>query len=84
MQRVIELEAELANFERKTLRTITADQKQQIIKLASDFPRLWTASTTTARDRQCMLRLLIKDITVEKGPEPKRLRSSVSLERKMR
>jgi len=84
MQRVIELEAELANFERKTLRTITADQKQQIIKLASDFPRLWTASTTTARDRQRMLRLLIKDITVEKGPEPKRLRSSVSLERKMR
>ena len=77
MQRVIELEAELANFERKTLRTITADQKQQIIKLASDFPRLWTASTTTARDRKRMLRLLIKDITVEKGPEPKRLRLQI-------
>ena len=73
MQRVIDLEAELASFERKTLRTITADQKQQIIQLASDFPRLWTAPTTAARDRKRMLRLLIKDITVIKGPEPKRL-----------
>jgi len=73
MQRVIDLEAELAGFERKTLRTVTADQKQQILGLASDFPRLWTASTTAARDRKRMLRLLIKDITVVKGPEPKRL-----------
>jgi DNA invertase Pin-like site-specific DNA recombinase len=74
MQRVIELEAELASFERQTLRTITADQKQQIFELASDFPKLWTAPTTAARDRKRMLRLLIKDITLEKGPEPKRLR----------
>jgi len=74
MQRVVDLEAELANFERQTLRTVTADQKQQILQLASDFPRLWTASTTTARDRKRMLRLLVKDITVVKGPEPKRLR----------
>ena len=69
--------ASVASFERQTLRTITADQKQQILKLASDFPRLWTAPTTAARDRKRMLRLLIKDITLEKGPEPKRLRLQV-------
>jgi hypothetical protein len=74
MQRLLELEAELANFERQTLRTITADQKQQILQLASDFPRLWTAQTTAARDRKRMLRLLVKDITVTKGQEPKLLR----------
>src|SRR5215468_1882579 len=74
MQRLLELEAELANFERQTLRTITADQKQQILQLASDFPRLWTAQTTAARDRKRMLRLLVKDITVTKGREPKLLR----------
>jgi hypothetical protein len=74
MQRLLELEAELANFERQTLRTITVDQKQQILQLASDFPRLWTAQTTAARDRKRMLRLLVKDITVTKGPEPKLLR----------
>ena len=77
MQRVIDLEAELASFERQTLRTITADQKQQILELASDFPRLWTAPTTAARDRKRMLRLLIKDITVEKGLAPKRLKLQI-------
>ena len=64
----------MANFERQTLRAITAEQKRQILQLASDFPRLWTAPTTAARDRKRMLRLLIRDITVVKGPEPKLLR----------
>ena len=44
MQRLLELEAELANFERQTLRTITAEQKRQILQLARDFPGLWTRS----------------------------------------
>jgi hypothetical protein len=74
MQRLLELEAELANFERQTLRTITADQKRQILQLASDFPRLWTAPSTAARDRKRMLRLLIRDITVTKDHDPKLLR----------
>ena len=77
MQRLAELEAEVASFERQTLRTITADQKNHILQLASDFPRLWTAPTTSARDRKRMLRVLVKDITVAKGPEPKRLRLQV-------
>src|SRR6202158_1011888 len=74
MQRLLELEAELANFERQTLRTITADQKRQILQLASNYPRLWTAPSTAARDRKRMIRLLIRDITVTKGQEPKLLR----------
>jgi hypothetical protein len=54
-QRVLDLEAEFSNFKRQTLRAITAEQKQQILQLASDFPRLWTAPTTEARDRKRML-----------------------------
>jgi hypothetical protein len=38
MQRLLELEAELANFERQTLRTITAEQKRQILQLARRLP----------------------------------------------
>jgi hypothetical protein len=34
MQRLLELETELANFERQTLRPITAEQKRQILQLA--------------------------------------------------
>jgi len=73
MRRLLELETELANFERRTLRAVTAEQKRQIVQLATDFPRLWNASTTAARDRKRMLRLLIKDITIVKAPEPKLL-----------
>ena len=67
----------VASFERQTLRTITADQKRQILQLAGDFPKLWTAPTTTARDRKRMLRLLVQDITVAKGPEPKTARLQI-------
>jgi hypothetical protein len=42
-----------------------------VLALAQDLPRLWHAPTTQARDRKRMLRLLIKDITVEKRSEPK-------------
>jgi DNA invertase Pin-like site-specific DNA recombinase len=73
IERLHSAEAEFTSFERKTLRTVTADQKQQIKQLVEDFPRLWSAPTTTARDRKHMLRLLIRDITVAKGLDPKRV-----------
>ena len=73
VQRLHDLEAELLAFERKTMRAVTAEQKQQILQLANDFPRLWAAATTTPRDRKRILRLLVRDITVVKGPEPKSL-----------
>jgi len=77
MQRMIELEAEIADFERQAMRSLTSEQKQQILQLGKDFPRLWKAPTTSASDRKRMLRLLISDITVVKGPDPKLLRLQI-------
>jgi hypothetical protein len=74
---VLEREAGFTNFQRQALRTITAEQKRQILQLATDFPRLWTAPTTEARERKRMLRLRIKDIIVVKGAEPKLLRLQI-------
>jgi DNA invertase Pin-like site-specific DNA recombinase len=74
MQRLHDLEAELAAFEQQVLRAVTAEQKHQILQLAGDFPRLWAASTTAPRDRKRILRLLVRDITATKGPEPKVVR----------
>jgi DNA invertase Pin-like site-specific DNA recombinase len=74
VQRLHDLEAEVASFERKAMRTITAEQKRQIVELAGNFPELWAASTTTPRDRKRMLRLLVRDITVTKSDEPKIIR----------
>jgi DNA invertase Pin-like site-specific DNA recombinase len=73
MQRVLELKAELALFERQTMRSVTVEQKRQILQLGQDFRRLWKVPTTSARDRKRILRLLIRDITVVKAPQPKLL-----------
>jgi len=74
MQRLHDLETELAAFEQQVMRAVTAEQKRQILQLAGDFPRLWTAASTAPRDRKRILRLLVRDITVTKGPEPKVVR----------
>jgi hypothetical protein len=66
-----------AIFTRVRTAVHTAEQKRQILELAGDFPRLWAASTTTPRDRKRILRLLVRDITVTKGPEPKVVRLHV-------
>jgi DNA invertase Pin-like site-specific DNA recombinase len=73
-QRLHDLEAELAAFERQVMRAVTAEQKRQILQLVGDFPRLWAASTTVPRDRKRIVRLLVRDITVTKGPEPRAVR----------
>jgi DNA invertase Pin-like site-specific DNA recombinase/uncharacterized protein YndB with AHSA1/START domain len=52
---------------------VTEEQKTELRALARDLPRLWKASTTRAKDRKRILRLLIKDITVEKLPTPKQI-----------
>jgi hypothetical protein len=74
MQRLQDLQVELTGFERRTKRAVTAEQKQQIRQLAENFPQLWAASTTTARDRKRILRLLVNDVTISKAPEPKTIR----------
>jgi DNA invertase Pin-like site-specific DNA recombinase len=49
------------------------EQEQDLRSLSQDLPRLWLSSDIEPRDRKRILRLLIKDITVEKLPHPKRL-----------
>ncbi len=56
------------------MRAVTAEQKRQILEVASNFHRLWTSPTTPHHERKRILRLLVKDITVTKGPEAKTVR----------
>ncbi len=67
-----ELKQQAADFQRQHARVATPEQKAKVLALAKDLPKLWHAPTTQAKDRKRMLRLLIKDITVEK-PAPKQL-----------
>ena len=66
LQRLAELKGQFEQAQREQARVATPEQKERVLALARDFPRLWHAPTTAAKDRKRMLRLLIKDITVEK------------------
>src|SRR5439155_283167 len=67
------LKKQAAEFQRQEARVATPEQKAKVLALARDLPRLWHAPTTQAKDRKRMLRLLIKDITVEKPSHQKQL-----------
>ena len=67
-----QLKQQAVEFERQEARVATPEQKAKVLALAKDFPRLWHAPTTQSKDRKRMLRLLIRDITVEK-PQQKEL-----------
>jgi hypothetical protein len=45
---------------------LTEELKGQLLTLAKDLPQLWKSPSTAAQDRKRILRLLIKDITVQK------------------
>lgn len=45
------------------------EQREQILALATDFPRLWNDPKTPQRERKRMARLLIEDVTLTKGDE---------------
>jgi DNA invertase Pin-like site-specific DNA recombinase len=68
-----DLKKQAAEFQRQEARVTTDEQRAKVLALAADLPRLWHAPTTQPKDRKRMLRLLIKDITVEKAPTPKQL-----------
>jgi len=48
---------------------LTAEQKAQVLALASDFPRLWVDPKTPARERKRMARLLLEDVTLARDQE---------------
>uniref|UniRef100_UPI0025F93F17 recombinase family protein n=1 Tax=uncultured Lamprocystis sp. TaxID=543132 RepID=UPI0025F93F17 len=66
LQRLAELHAQVAQVQQQQVRVATPAQRDQVLALAVDFPRLWAAPTTPAKDRKRLLRLLIQDVTVER------------------
>jgi DNA invertase Pin-like site-specific DNA recombinase len=73
LQQLEELRKQAVEFQQQHARVATPEQKAKVLALAKDLPRVWHASTTQAKDRKRMLRLLIRDITVEQSTVPKQL-----------
>jgi DNA invertase Pin-like site-specific DNA recombinase len=56
------LEEEYARFSRDQPRGLSVGEREQIRAWARDLPALWHAATTTAADRQRIVRLLIQEV----------------------
>ncbi len=50
-------------------RKLEDDQRQRILRLACDFPRLWNDPATPVRERKRMVHLVIEDVTITRGEE---------------
>lgn len=61
-----EVRAQYDEYKKKNTFLVTKQQKEEVLALAKDLPRLWHAVSTSTKDRKRILRLLIKDITVKK------------------
>jgi DNA invertase Pin-like site-specific DNA recombinase len=47
-------------------KTFRAEQRQKILELATDFPKVWNDPSLPHRDRKRMARLLLEDVTLRK------------------
>jgi DNA invertase Pin-like site-specific DNA recombinase len=65
-------EAELAMRERQRPRTLTATEREQLLGLGADLGRVWSAPTTTDRDRKQLLRCLIEEVILDVAREERR------------
>ena len=50
-------------------RTLSSEERARVLALAKDFPRLWNDPRTPNRERKRMVRLLLEDVTLNKGSE---------------
>ncbi|MGH7821532.1 MAG: hypothetical protein ACREQ9_17340 [Candidatus Binatia bacterium] len=67
-----EVRRQMEEFQQTHGCVVTPEQRARVLALAQDFPRLWNAPSTSPKDRKRMLRLLLKDITVERDASPRR------------
>jgi len=57
-------EAELARREARQPKTLTAEQQSRILALGTDLGVIWSARTTTDRDRKELLGTLLTEVTI--------------------
>jgi hypothetical protein len=65
LQEVVAAEAELAAREDRRPRGLTVEERMLINRLGNDLEQVWTAPTTSARDRKELLRTLLAEVIVK-------------------
>ena len=65
-------QAELELREHQRPRTLTSAERAQLLALGTDLGRVWSAPTTTDRDRKQLLRTLIEEVILDVNREERR------------
>jgi hypothetical protein len=48
---------------------LSAEQRQQVMTMVTDFPRLWRDPATPHRERKRIVRVVLEDVTLTKTDE---------------
>jgi DNA invertase Pin-like site-specific DNA recombinase len=65
LRRVDQIEQEYAAWRREQAVSISDSDRQEILSLGEDLPRLWHAATTRSADRKQIARLVIKEVALD-------------------
>ncbi len=66
LREVEKVEQEYETWLRQNRMILTEEDRRDILALGEDLPRVWHAPSTTAADRKQILRLLIKEVIVDR------------------
>ncbi len=72
LRQLQDAETELADRQRRRPQALTGDQRDQIRRLADDIDQIWSADTTTDRDRKELLHTLLEEVTIRLEREQRR------------
>ncbi len=64
LQQLADAEAELARREAARPKTLTPQEKQAILALGDDLGQVWSAPSTTDKDRKRLLRTLLTEVNI--------------------
>jgi len=64
LQELKSAESELSNREHARPRSLTREEREAILSLGKDLKKVWSAPTTSDRDRKELLRTLLEDVTL--------------------
>jgi len=78
LQEQARLEQEYQQFCRERPAKLSAAEQEQVRQLARHIPELWYAESTTAVDRQRLVRLLIEQVQVEVQGESERVKLAIT------
>ena len=65
LRRADQIEQEYNAWRREQAVSISESDRQEILALGEDLPRLWHAATTRSADRKQIVRLVIKEVTLD-------------------